>query len=205
MDIYEFVKNIGNGMYGQVYLTQHKLEKKQYAVKRINFQDINQRDRENLENEVRLLQELRHPNIVSYKDSFCDNENYFNIVMIYCDGGDVYNKIRSSKGKHYGETEIIEWIVQLGLALLYIHDKKILHRDLKTQNIFLKDGKIRIGDFGIAKMFNHTKELANSVDLFNIRWLVPPYICLLSNIIVRNMDLNLIYGHLGVVYMKCVI
>lgn len=164
MDIYEFVKNIGNGMYGQVYLTQHRLEKKQYAVKRINFQDINQRDRENLEMEVRLLQELRHPNIVSYKDSFCDNDNNLNIVMIYCDGGDFYNKIRNAKNKYFTENEIIEWIVQLGLALLYIHDKKILHRDLKTQNIFIKEGKIRIGDFGIAKMFNHTKDLANSVN-----------------------------------------
>jgi len=167
MDIYEFVKNIGNGMFGQVYLTQHKIEKKYYAIKRINFQDINQKDRENIENEVRLLQELRHPNIVSYKDSFCDNDNYFNIVMIYCDGGDFYNRIKNNKGKHFTENDIIDWIVQLGLALLYIHDKKILHRDLKTQNIFIKDGKIRVGDFGIAKMFNHTKELANSVLIIN--------------------------------------
>lgn len=163
MDIYEFVKNIGNGMYGQVYLANHKLEQKLYAIKRINFKDINAKDRENIENEVKLLKDLKHPNIVSYKDSFIDRENYFNIVMVYCDGGDFYNKIKNAKSKNFTENEIIDWIVQLGLALLYIHDKKILHRDLKTQNLFLKDGKIRIGDFGIAKMFNHTKDLANSV------------------------------------------
>ena len=84
--------------------------------------------------------------------------------MIYCEGGDIYTKIKNSaKGKYFSENEIIEWIIQLGLALSYVHDKKILHRDIKTQNIFLKDGKIRIGDFGIAKMFNNTKDLANSV------------------------------------------
>lgn len=163
MDIYEFVKNIGNGMYGQVYLANHKLEQKNYAIKRINFKEINSKDRENIENEVRFLQDLKHPNIVTYKDSFLDREEFFNIVMVYCEGGDFYNKIRVAKGKFFSENEIIEWIVELGLALSYIHDKRILHRDLKTQNIFLKDGKIRIGDFGIAKMFNHTRELANSM------------------------------------------
>lgn len=163
MDIYEFVKNIGNGMFGQVYMAKHKIEQKYYAIKRINFKDIHQKDRENIENEVKVLQDLKHPNIVSYKDSFFDNENYFNIVMIHCDGGDFYNKIKSAKGKLFPENEIIEWIVQLGLALSYIHDKKILHRDLKTQNIFLKDGKIRIGDFGIAKIFNQTKDLTDSM------------------------------------------
>jgi non-specific serine/threonine protein kinase/NIMA (never in mitosis gene a)-related kinase len=167
MDIYEYVKNIGNGMYGQVFLANHKLEQKLYAIKRINFKDINVKDRENIENEVKLLKDLKHPNIVSYKDSFCDRENYFNIVMSYCDGGDLYNKVKNAKGKYYQESEIIDWIIQLGLALLYIHDKKILHRDFKTQNLFLKEGKIRIGDFGIAKMFNHTKDLANSVIIPN--------------------------------------
>ena len=165
MDIYEFVKNIGNGMYGQVYLANHKLEQKLYAIKRINFKDINSKDRENIENEVKMLKDLKHPNIVSYKDSFLDRENYFNIVMVYCDGGDFYNKIKNAKNKNFTENEIIDWIVQIGLPLLYIHDKKILHRDLKTQNLFLKDGNIRIGDFGIAKMFNHTKDLANSVKI----------------------------------------
>lgn len=163
MDIYENIKNIGNGMFGQVYLAKHKIEQKFYAIKRINFKDISTKDRENIENEVKVLEELKHPNIVSYKDSFFDSENFFNIVMIYCDGGDIYNKIRSAKGKHFPENEIIDYIVQLGLALSYVHDKKILHRDLKTQNIFIKDGKIRIGDFGIAKIFNQTKDLAGSM------------------------------------------
>jgi serine/threonine protein kinase len=163
MDIYEFQKVIGNGMFGQVFLAKHKLEQKLYAIKRINFKDINKKDIENIENEVGVLQELKHPNVVSYKDSFFDKDNYFYIVMIYCEGGDFYEKIKNAKGKYFKEEEIIEWIVQLGLALSYVHDKKILHRDFKTQNIFLKDGRIRIGDFGIAKIFNQTKDLAGSM------------------------------------------
>jgi serine/threonine protein kinase len=163
MDDYEVIKSIGNGMFGQVFLVKHKIEGKYYAMKKINFRDLSDKDRVNLENEVQVLKDLRHPNIVTYKDSFFDKEDFFYIVMIYCDGGDFYNKIKISKGKNFPENEIIDWIVQLGLALSYIHDKKILHRDLKTQNIFIKDNKIRIGDFGISKIFNQTKDLAGSM------------------------------------------
>ena len=164
MENYEFVKSIGQGMYGQVFLAKHKTENKHYAIKRINFKDINDKDRKNIENEVRLLKELRHPNIVSYKDSFLDNENYYNIVMIYCDGGDIYSKIKTAKNKHFIENDILDWLVQLCLALSYIHDKKILHRDLKTQNIFIQnERKVRIGDFGIAKIFNQTKDMEGSM------------------------------------------
>lgn len=164
MDKYEFVKSIGQGMFGQVFLGKHKEENKYYAIKRINFQDINEKDRKNIENEVLLLKELRHPNIVSYKDSFLDKDNYYNIVMIYCDGGDIYSKIKAAKNKHFSENEILDWLVQICLALSYIHDKKILHRDLKTQNIFIQnENRIRIGDFGIAKIFNQTKEMAGSM------------------------------------------
>ena len=163
MDLYEFIKVIGNGMFGQVFLARHKTEQKLYALKRINFKDITLADRQNIENEVKVLQELKHPNVVSYKESFFDNENYFHIVMIYCEGGDMFEKIKHAKGKHFKEEEIIQWLVHLGLALSYVHDKKILHRDFKCQNIFLKDSRIRIGDFGIAKIFNQTKDLAGSM------------------------------------------
>lgn len=164
MEKYEFVRSIGQGMYGQVFLAKNKEENRNYAIKRINFKDIDEKDRKNLENEVLLLKELKHPNIVSYKDSFLDKENFYNIVMIYCDGGDIYSKIKNAKNKHFSESDILDWLVQLCLALSYIHDKKILHRDLKPQNIFIQnENKIRIGDFGIAKIFNQTKEMAGSM------------------------------------------
>ena len=64
------------------------------------------------------------------------------MVMTYCDGGDMYTKIKNSKGKNFPEIQILDWLVQMSLALLYLHERKILHRDLKTQNIFIKNGKV---------------------------------------------------------------
>ena len=75
---------------------------------------------------------MRHANIVAYKDSFLDREHYLNIVMIHCEGGDMYNKIKTAKGKNFPEAQIMDYFVQICLALYYLHDRKILHRDLKT-------------------------------------------------------------------------
>ena len=72
--------------------------------------------------------------------------------MDYADGGDLSMKIREQNGKFFPENKILDWFTQVCLAIKHIHDRKILHRDIKSQNIFLmKDGRIKLGDFGIAK------------------------------------------------------
>lgn len=160
---YSIIKAIGSGNYGQVYLAYNKKEKKEYAIKKINFNSINSKERENIENEIKLLEELRHPNIIYYKETFLDDKNNLNIVMAYCDGGDMYSMIRKNKGKMISEEVIVNYIVQIGLAMSYIHSQKILHRDLKTENIFLQNNLIRIGDFGIAKEYHQTKAPSDHV------------------------------------------
>ena len=162
MDIYEVVKSIGSGNFGQVYLVRHKYEGKHYVLKKIATGDMGEKERENAEQEVRLLQKLRHANVVAYKDSYNDRQQFLCIVMMYCEGGDMYSKIKSAKGKKFSEAQILEWIAQVLLALLYLHERKILHRDLKTQNIFLKNNRLRLGDFGIAKMLDGTRDCANT-------------------------------------------
>lgn len=162
MELYEVVKSIGSGNYGQVYLVRHKFEGKNYVVKKIKTRDMPESEREKTEQEVRLLQKLRHANIVAYKDSYIDRDQFLCIVMVNCEGGDMYSKIKSVKGKKFTEAQILEWFAQILLALLYLHDQRILHRDLKTQNIFLKNSKIRLGDFGIARVLDGTRDFANT-------------------------------------------
>ena len=152
---YELIEIIGQGMYGKVYKALNKYENKYYAIKTLNFQNISQKERLNIETEINLLQELKHPNIVLYKESFIDKNQNLNIVTTFCEGGDLYQKIFKSQKNYFQEKEIINALIQLLLGLSYIHDKKIVHRDIKTKNIFIQnEHTLCIGDFGIAKIFN---------------------------------------------------
>lgn len=96
---------------------------------------------------------MRHPYIVTYRESFMDRRCLC-IVMDFADGGDMYSKIAKQKqtGKQFNEEQVLDWFVQICLALKHVHDRKILHRDLKTQNIFLTSkGDVKMGDFGIGR------------------------------------------------------
>lgn len=78
------------------------------------------------------------------------------IVMEYANGGDLYNKINQKKktGKLWTEDQVLDIFVQICLGVSHVHKHKILHRDLKTQNIFLtKDNQVKMGDFGICKFW----------------------------------------------------
>ena len=164
MENYEFLGNIGQGMSGKVYKARHKKENRFYAIKKLNFNEINEKERIAIQDEVNLLKQLKHPNIVTYKDSFFDTDNCLNIVMVFCEMGDMYTKIHKQKGEYFPEEQILLWIAQLCLALSYVHDKQILHRDIKTQNIFIQnEHTIRIGDFGIAKGYNQNQDLGGSL------------------------------------------
>ena len=159
---YELIEIIGQGMYGKVYKALNKYENKYYAIKTLNFQNISQKERLNIEIEINLLQELKHPNIVLYKESYIDKNQNLNIVTTFCEGGDLYQKIFKSQKNYFQEKEIINALIQLLLGLSYIHDKKIVHRDIKTKNIFIQNKHtLRIGDFGIAKIFNSNNNSNN--------------------------------------------
>ena len=164
MENYEFLGNIGQGMSGKVYKARHKKENRFYAIKKLNFNEISEKERIAIQDEVNLLKQLKHPNIVTYKDSFFDTENCLNIVTVFCEMGDMYTKIHKQKGEYFPEEQILLWIAQLCLALSYVHDKQILHRDIKTQNIFIQnEHTIRIGDFGIAKGYNQNQDLGGNL------------------------------------------
>ena len=162
---YDLIEIIGQGMYGKVYKALNKSEQKYYAIKTLNFKNVSQKERMNIETEINLLQELKHPNIVLYKESFIDDKQNLNIVTTFCEGGDLYQKIFKTQKNFFPEKTIINALVQLLLGLSYIHDKKIVHRDIKTKNIFIQnEHTLRIGDFGIAKICNANNPNKNKIN-----------------------------------------
>ncbi|NXU82363.1 NEK1 kinase, partial [Xiphorhynchus elegans] len=162
MDKYIKVRKIGEGSFGKAILVKAKENGQQYVIKEINISKMSNKEREESRREVAVLANVKHPNIVLYRESFEENGCLY-IVMDYCEGGDLFKKINAQKGVLFSEDQILDWFVQICLALKHIHDRKILHRDIKSQNIFLtKDGTIQLGDFGIARVLNSTAELART-------------------------------------------
>lgn len=116
--------------------------------------------------EAKILEVLNHPNIVRFREVYKTKKGKLCIVMDYADGGDLQTLIkgRAKQKKYLTESEVLDYFTQICLSLKHTHDKKILHRDLKSQNIFLtKRGIVKLGDFGIARVLSHTKSAAKTV------------------------------------------
>ena len=160
---YEFLNKLGQGSFGTVYKVRRKADKSTYVIKQINIAQMNSKHRSEAINEVTILSKMDNPFIVKYYDSFIE-KNTLNIVMEFCDGGDISGYIRSQLGRSLSENKIWKFFIQMCLGLNYIHKKKILHRDIKTMNIFLtRDETVRIGDLGVAKVLTENVNFAHTM------------------------------------------
>ena len=159
-------KNLGKGAFGSVCLVTRKEDKKVYAMKSINIGKLDKKEIEAALNEARILASLSHPNIIGYKDAFYDeNSRTLNIVMEYADDGDISHKIQDNLKRRlrFEESTIWEWIIQLLKGLKYLHDNKIMHRDIKCANIFLmKNGLLKIGDLNVSKIAKSNMDKATT-------------------------------------------
>jgi len=141
-----------------------KVKRNFVCVKIIKIKNIPKKEREATKMEVDLLKRLHHPNIVGYIDSFLSKNNEsLCICMEYCDGGDLASQIKAARKNLFSESKILHWFVQLALGLQYMHSHKVLHRDLKTQNVFLLgNGRLVLGDLGISKVLDGTMDFAQT-------------------------------------------
>ncbi|NXC75074.1 NEK1 kinase, partial [Anhinga anhinga] len=161
MDKYIKVRKIGEGSFGKAILVKAKENGQQYVIKEINISKMSNKEREESRREVAVLANMKHPNIVLYRESF---EVFFILIVL---AAVLFGYFFHNSTAHVKiivvKKMILDWFVQICLALKHIHDRKILHRDIKSQNIFLtKDGTIQLGDFGIARVLNSTAELART-------------------------------------------
>ena len=164
---YKFLKLLGEGSFGIAFLCKNLQDNSECVIKQIILDNLDEEEKKETFNEVKILKRLDHSNIIKFKDVFTSTkpQNTLNIVMEYADGGDLNQKIKKLKEKKspLTEKEIINYLTQICLALNHIHKKKIIHRDLKSGNIFLtKSGLVKLGDFGVAKGFKNTWEKAKT-------------------------------------------
>ena len=150
-------KVIGKGSFGSVYLVRRRQDNKIYALKTVILEKLNKKEQENSVNEVRILASINHPNVIGYKEAFWDDEkSALNIVMEYADDGDLHSKIEKMKkaGGYFKEPIIWSYAIQMIEGLKALHDKKIMHRDLKSANIFLVKDKhqCKLGDMNVSKV-----------------------------------------------------
>ena len=180
---FKIIKRIGFGSSGLVYKVTKKddITNKIYILKQIpysepNLEETTKKANSGL-NEALILSKLTCKYIVKYFDSFIDSDFNLNIIMEYCDNGDLNTYIQNQKKikKYLTENEIWNFFIQISLGLAYIHSKKILHRDLKPMNIFLtKKNEIKIGDLGVAKFLSTN---SNAVTCIGTPYYLSPEIC----------------------------
>jgi NIMA (never in mitosis gene a)-related kinase len=156
---------IGRGHYGRVYLVVDKRTNQTFVAKKIDFQGMPEEEQQKALKETQIHQKLAHKNILHFKEYYLENDMLV-MIMEYCEFGDlsVYVKERKEKGELFEEALIVNWLVQMLFGLNYLHERKVLHRDIKSQNIFIdSEGAIKLADFGISKMLEHTQNLASTV------------------------------------------
>lgn len=152
---FEVLSKIGNGAYSEVFKVRRLSDNKTYALKKVKMQNLNRKEKKNALNEVRILASISHPNVISYKEAFFDDSGNLCLIMEYADSGDLYQKIvkYQKKGKYLSEHFIWNIFTQITQGLNALHELNILHRDMKSANVFLNsDGTAKLGDMNVSKV-----------------------------------------------------
>ena len=140
-ETYKKVQTLGVGSFGTAYLVECQSDKAFAVIKQIDIQTMSEEERKETLREAKILEVLNHPNIVRFKEVYKTKKGKLCIVMDFADGGDLQGKIKEKykqKEKQGGQLEywsedhVLNWFTQICLALKHVHDRKILHRDLKS-------------------------------------------------------------------------
>jgi len=156
MDDFQILSKLGEGAYSTVFKVKRIIDNQIYALKKVKLLNLSEKEKENSLNEVRILASVKSNFVVSYKEAFFDEkDNTLCIVMEFADRGDLYQQIVAHKktAKFFEESDIWRIFIQLVKGLKALHDLKILHRDMKSANVFLfSNGCAKLGDLNVSKV-----------------------------------------------------
>ena len=162
---YIFEKMIGRGSFAKVYRVINKNNKQIYAIKKLKIAEINKLGPKYIVNEIKFLACHNCTNIINYHTVFLDASSIY-VVMQYAQKGDLLQLIKKHKinNTKFTEKEILHYFTQICFALQYLHKNNIIHRDIKSSNIFIdNNNSIKIGDFGIIKIMQNYMMYGNTL------------------------------------------
>ncbi|KAI0379931.1 Pkinase-domain-containing protein [Hypomontagnella monticulosa] len=168
-------KKLGEGTYANVYLGFLKSDpSKLVAIKKIKIQkEYTEGMAPDAVREIKHLQELSHPNIITLHSVFSSKDQNLNLVLEYLPLGDLEMLIRDTDRVRYGAADIKAWMGMLTRAVWFCHENFVLHRDIKPNNLLIAaDGEVKLADFGLARSFSDPyKPMTSNVIT---RWYRPP-------------------------------
>ena len=146
--------------------SREKRQIKYMLWNKVSISNLNNKEQQNALNEVRILASIKHKNVISFKEAFIDEKQEFLWLIIeYADGSDLYHKIKEKQKNDelFEEEEVWKVLVHTLRGLQQLHNLKIMHRDIKSANIFMnKNGTAKLGDMNVSKPtdsqgLNHTQ------------------------------------------------
>uniref|UniRef100_A0A8C1UD94 non-specific serine/threonine protein kinase n=1 Tax=Cyprinus carpio TaxID=7962 RepID=A0A8C1UD94_CYPCA len=156
------IRVLGKGSFGEATLYRRTEDNSLVVWKEIDLNCLSDKKRRDVMNEISILSILQHNNIIAYFNHFMD-KNTLLIELEYCNGGNLYDKINQQKGELFKEEVVVWYLYQIAAAVAHIHKAGVLHRDIKTLNIFLtKTNLIKLGDYGLAKKLGSEYSMAES-------------------------------------------
>ncbi|KAF5025435.1 hypothetical protein F66182_2495, partial [Fusarium sp. NRRL 66182] len=168
-------KKLGEGTYAVVFLGHLRSKPTTLvAIKKIKVQkEYDEGMAPDAVRELKHLQELSHPNIISLLSVFSSKDQNLNLVLEYLPRGDLEMLIRDTDNVRYGAADIKTWMGMLTRAVWFCHENFVLHRDIKPNNLLIADdGEVKLADFGLARSFADPHQLMSSRVI--TRWYRPP-------------------------------
>jgi serine/threonine protein kinase len=148
---YILEKELGRGAFGVVYKAIDSTDNKVYAVKKLQKKGfMNSKMKILLDTEISIMSEITHPNILHLFEYLQSDESYY-LVIQFCNQGDFDHYLSMNKKTHLEENEAVGFLKQIMNGFTELRKRQILHRDFKLENLFMNDGVLIIGDFGLAK------------------------------------------------------